>query len=171
LDTHTQEIKTNTHNEVSNFTRAYEKICKILEAKYKHNLDTTIVITMIDLGRESQQEEWERLQEYYRDKDVYIYLKSQDQNWVQDGKLKTNSIDWSEFCHYPWSSLSVKSDGMVAVCNQDFNNMVIVGDITKNTLTEIWNSDKMNKFRMSHIENKPCEMCDKYCDKRLIGSL
>jgi hypothetical protein len=33
---------------------------------------------MIDLGRENQLEEWNKLQEYFKNTDVYIYLKSQD---------------------------------------------------------------------------------------------
>lgn len=153
----------------TNFSKAYAKICDVLEQKESLGLDTNVVITMIDLGRPNQKEEWEMLQEYFSDKDVYIYLKSQDQTYLEDKELDNQSIDWVEYCQFPWSSLSIKSDGKVAMCSQDFNNMVIVGDAKTQSLQEIWNSSELTRFRRSHIFNSTCEMCSKYCDKRPIG--
>ena len=69
---------------------------------------------MIDLQRPTQMEEWEQLQEVFKGTNVYIYLKSQDQTWYDDLQGKKDlhaasgkSVDWSEFCHFPWSSFAV----------------------------------------------------------------
>ena len=163
----------------SNYTKAYEKIMQTLEEKEKRKLKTEVCITMIDLQRPTQMEEWERLKEVFKGANVYIYLKSQDQTWYDDLQGKKDphaaagmSVDWSEFCHYPWSSFAIKSNGEVAMCTEDYNNEIILGDIKKESLHEIWNGKKYNEFRKTHFEKQTgdkCNMCTDHCDKKIIG--
>jgi len=160
----------------SNYTKAYVKIMETLEEKEKKGLKTEVCITMIDLQRPNQMEEWEQLQEVFKGANVYIYLKSQDQTWYDDLQGKKDlhaaagrSVDWSEFCHYPWSSFAVKSNGEIAMCPADYNNEVVFGDAKKESLYDIWNGKKYTNFRRSHFINKACELCTDRCDKTLIG--
>ena len=98
------------HKEVrgqqSNFSESYKKILKLLDIKAQRNLDTTIVITMINLNKSWQQEEFEKVKEAFKGMDVYVYLKSQDQMWYEDNQQTTQSIHWIEFCQFPWSSMT-----------------------------------------------------------------
>ena len=163
----------------SNYTKAYTKIIETIEAKEKKGLDTKVVITMIDLQRPTQMEEWEQLQEVFKGTNVYIYLKSQDQTWYDDLQGEKDphaaagrSVDWSEFCHYPWSSFAIKSNGEVAMCTEDYNNEIILGDIKKDSLIDIWNGEKYTNFRKTHFDKKTgdsCNMCTDHCDKKIIG--
>jgi len=153
----------------SNFTGAYDRIVTLLEEKRKHNYKTTIVITMIDLGRPGQQEDWKKLQDAFDGQDVYIYLKSQDNIWLQDNSQGTNSLHWTEFCQYPWSSMTIKSNGEVAMCAEDFNNDIILGDATKESLFDIWNGDKYAAFRRSHVNGTDCDRCTNQCDMKVVG--
>ena len=163
----------------SNYTKAYVKIMKTLEEKEKKALKTNVVITMIDLQRPTQMEEWEQLQQVFKGTDVYIYLKSQDQTWYDDLQGKKDlhaaagrSVDWSEFCHYPWSSFAVKSNGEIAMCTEDYNNEIILGNSKTESLFNIWNGEKYKKFRRTHFDNKTgdsCNMCTDHCDKKIIG--
>ena len=44
---------------------------------------------MIDVNREDQKEEFQRLRDKFIEKNVYIYLKSEDQQWYrEDDSLK-----------------------------------------------------------------------------------
>ena len=126
------------HKEVrgqaSNFTQSYKNILKLLDLKAQRNYETTIVITMINLNKSWQQDEYERLVEAFKGCDVYIYLKSQDQMWYEDNKQTTQSIHWLEFCQFPWSSMTVKSNGECAECVEDFNNEIILGDTARQSL-------------------------------------
>ena len=163
----------------SNYTRAYEKIMTLLKEKEERGLETTILITMIDLQRPTQMQEWKQLQESFEGKDVYIYLKSQDQTWYEDIQGKKDlhaaagrSIVWSEFCMYPWVSLTVKSNGEIAMCTEDYNNEIILGDANSNSLYDIWNGQLYGDFRMRHFTKKsgdPCMMCTDHCDKKVVG--
>lgn len=151
------------------FERYYPDILSILEEIEKIGSLTIVVITMINFGRENQQEEWELLQEYFKNKNVYIYLKSQDQTWFENKELKNKSICWNEFCLFPWYAMSIKSNGEVACCSEEYNNEMILGNAKKQSLTEIWNSEKCKNFRLSHVNNS-CSYCLKHCSMKMIGA-
>jgi len=152
--------------EASNFSDSYKKILHLIDENY----DTKIVITMLDLNQESQYEEYQNLVEKFKDfGNVYLYLKSQDCLWYNDTGSTTNSIHWIEPCQFPWSSMTIKSDGMATQCVEDYNNDIILGDAKIDSLHDIWNSEKYKKFRKSHLTKKGIERCTKRCDMRLLG--
>jgi len=175
----------------ANFTEAYEKTLEVLKIKEERGFDTTIIITMIDVGHdEAQQEEFKRLSRVFEEQNVYIYLKSEDQQWYRkDESLKeylevrgrdvpsqeqefygTNAIHWSEFCKHPWMSISVKSDGEIHMCMEDYNNEIFLGDAHKKTLYEIRNNKLNDKFRKDHFDLNPGIKCNTECDMPKIGN-
>ncbi len=162
------------HKEVrgqaSNFTESYKNILKLLDLKAQRNYKTTIVITMINLNKPWQQDEFARLQEAFKGMDVYVYLKSQDQMWYEDNKQTTQSIHWLEFCQFPWSSMTIKSNGESVECVEDFNNEIILGNAATESLHDIWNGEKYKQFRNNHFDLKPGIKCTEQCDMNLIGS-
>jgi radical SAM protein with 4Fe4S-binding SPASM domain len=162
------------HKEVrgqaSNFTESYKNILKLLDLKAQRNFKTTIVITMINLNKPWQQDEFARLQEAFKGMDVYVYLKSQDQMWYEDNKQQTQSIHWLEFCQFPWSSMTVKSNGESVECVEDFNNEIILGNVANESLYDIWNGEKYKQFRNDHFDLRPGIKCTEQCDMNLIGS-
>lgn len=162
------------HKEVrgqaSNFTESYKNILKLLDLKAQRNYKTTIVITMINLNKPWQRDEFERLQEAFKGMDVYVYLKSQDQMWYEDNKQQTQSIHWLEFCQFPWSSMTIKSNGESAECVEDFNNEIILGNAATESLADIWNGEKYKAFRNDHFDLRPGIKCTEQCDMNLIGS-
>lgn len=155
----------------SNFTSSYKKILQLLDIKKKKKYKTTIVITMINLNKSNQLEEWERLKEKFKELDVYTYLKSQDQLWYEDAGQQTKSIHWTEFCQMPWSSMTIKSNGEAAMCQEDYDNEIILGDARKESLYDIWNGKKYRKFRKDHFELTPGIKCIEQCDMTLVGKL
>ena len=162
------------HKEVrgqaSNFTESYRNIMTLLDLKAKRNYKTEIVITMINLNKPWQRDEFEKLKEAFSGCDVYIYLKSQDQMWYEDNKQQTQSIHWIEFCQFPWSSMTVKSNGECAECVEDFNNFFILDAASTETLYDIWNGEKYMDFRNDHFDLKPGIKCTEQCDMTLVGS-
>lgn len=155
----------------SNYTDSYRKILDLIELKEKKSLKTTIVITMLNLEKPWQQEEFEKLKDAFKDLDVYIYIKSQDQQWYQDKEAGTKSIHWLEFCQFPWSSMTIKSNGEAAMCVEDFNNEIMLGNTAKEPLLDIWNGERYRDFRLDHFDLTPDIKCSRQCDMTLIGSL
>ncbi len=155
----------------SNFTESYRKIMKLFELKEQYNLSTTIVITMLNLKKQWQGEEFDRLKELFKDVDAYVYLKSQDQHWYQDKIPETKSIHWIEFCQFPWSSMTIKSNGAAVQCVEDFNNEIVLGDAKIESLYDIWNGEKYQKLRLDHFKLSQGIKCTQQCDMELIGDM
>jgi radical SAM protein with 4Fe4S-binding SPASM domain len=155
----------------SDFTRSYQKILKLLEIKRKNNYQTVIIITMLDLNRPDQAEDYAKLKAVFEGRDVYIYLKSEDQQWYRKDYHGTKSVHWSEFCKHPWMSMTIKSNGEAAMCMEDFDNEIVLGDVRKESLYNIWNGAKYDRFRHNHFDLTPCLKCTERCDMTLIGEL
>lgn len=155
--------------EASNFKKSFEKICKVLDYKKENNLTTIIVITMLDLNRTNQKEDYDKLLAAFEGLDVYIYLKSEDQQWYRKDFHGTKSVHWSEFCKHPWMTMTIKSNGEAAMCMEDFNNEIIFGNVNESLLYDIWNGEKYVQFRKDHFDVNPNIKCSGKCDMKLIG--
>ncbi len=155
--------------EASNFSESYQQILSLLELKKERGYKTVIVITMLDLNKEDQEEEYARLREAFRGLDVYLYLKSEDQQWYRQDLHGTNSVHWSECCKHPWMSMTVKSNGEVCMCMEDFDNEIVLGDARVDTLAEIWNGDAYRTFRQDHIDVTRGIKCSERCDMMMVG--
>lgn len=162
-----------THKKVrgsaSNFSESYKNILRLLDIKKESGYKTTIIITMLDLNRPDQKEDFRLLKEAFSGKDVYIYLKSEDTQWYRKDFHGTASIHWTEICKHPWMSMTIKSDGMATMCMEDFNNEIILGDAKNETLSDIWNGEKYQQFRRDHFNLTRGIKCKDQCDMHLIG--
>lgn len=162
-----------THKQIrgsaSGFTNSYKKIVQLLELKAKEGFRTNIVITMLDLNRTKQAEEFDLLKKAFDGLDVYIYLKSEDTQWYRKDFHGTGSIHWSEFCKHPWMSMTIKSNGEAAMCMEDFDNEIVLGDAGKESLFDIWNGEKYRRFRFDHIDLTKNIRCSARCDMKLMG--
>ena len=74
-------------------------------------------------------------------------------------------------CPLLFTNLLVNWDGKVTCCCVDFNEDLIVGDLNKESLLDIWNGEKMKHFRKLHIEKRFDEMplCGKCYPNRING--
>ena len=161
----------NIRGRAANFSSSYQDIMKVLDYKHEHGLDTVIVITMLNLNKKNQREEFEALRKAFDGLDVYLYLKSEDCQWYRKDYHPTESIHWSEPCKHPWMTMTIKSNGEATMCMEDFNNEIILGDVNKDTLYDIWNGPRYAEFRRQHIRVDHTIKCDAQCDMKLVGNL
>lgn len=81
------------------------------------------------------------------------------------GRTKTPGIDCG--CILPYNTIAVQANGKVSLCMADIAQNYIVGDLEKNTLTEIWYGEKMAGYRRmlrTGRKNLPlCRACDMFC--------
>lgn len=155
--------------EASDFSQSYARILRLLELKEQRGYQTVIVITMLDLNRENQQEDYTKLREAFRGRDVYLYLKSEDQQWYRKDYHGTQSVHWSECCKHPWMSMTIKSNGEACMCMEDFDNEIVLGDAGQQSLADIWNGDAYRKFREDHFHVTRGLKCSERCDMMMVG--
>lgn len=152
------------------FQHDYPLIMDVLNMKAQKGYDTQVIITMIDLGHPNQEEEFAALKEAFKGTDVYIYMKSADQSNLT-GSDKPKSIHWSEFCQIPWSSMSISSMGLSVSCQENFDSDIVLGDVMKESLFDIWNGDKYKELRRQHIEGPVNTICYDYCEMTKLSEL
>jgi radical SAM protein with 4Fe4S-binding SPASM domain len=69
-----------------------------------------------------------------------------------------------EICPYLFYSLSVNADGVVSPCCVDWNRELAIGNLTTESLFDIWNGEKLRDLRRQHIvdglaSNSSCGSC------------
>jgi radical SAM protein with 4Fe4S-binding SPASM domain len=70
--------------------------------------------------------------------------------------LKKNTI-----CAVPWMHLNFEPNGKVVPCCLTSTFDYFAGDLTKQTIEEVWNSDNMKKLRTQMINGEEPEICVK----------
>ena len=75
-------------------------------------------------------------------------------------------------CSIPWTSLTVMSNGKVCLCCRDLEGEVILGDLNKQTISEVLDSKEMDKIRNLHLkgEGDKIDLC-KNCDSLYRANL
>jgi len=125
---------------------------------------TTIILDIV-----GSEKDYMKLEEMFEDYDVYMYLKSKDNQWYNSAGTKQQAIHWSEPCQFPWSSMSIMWDGTVVPCGQDFNNEMEMGNVHDQTLYDIWNSDGYRNLRVNQLLKSTKIKCFGRCDMKVIG--
>ena len=60
-------------------------------------------------------------------------------------------------CPYPFTSMNIISDGRAILCCHDWGPHDTVGDLSRETLTEVWNGEKINHYRQLLWSNRASE--------------
>ncbi len=87
-------------------------------------------------------------------------------NWGNQIKISgaVNSAHNTTACIFPFSSMAVHVNGEVGLCNADYNASVSMGNISTQSIKEVWNSKKYKNIRKIHLEGlkdniKLCDGC------------
>ncbi len=68
-------------------------------------------------------------------------------------------------CHVPFYEMSILFNGDVLICSEDWNRAAVVGNVTTQSLKEIWNSEKANENRRLLLKKKfeQLDSCKECC--------
>lgn len=73
------------------------------------------------------------------------------------------------FCMLPWMHMHAFPDGRAyPCCLSDYWHPV--GDLRKNTMSEVWNQDKYKMMRTNMLDDKPCVECTKCYEQEQHGA-
>ncbi|MCP4581938.1 MAG: radical SAM protein [candidate division Zixibacteria bacterium] len=70
-------------------------------------------------------------------------------------------------CRYLWDSASVYIDGKVPACCLDYEAEGVLGDASRDSLSDIWRGERFKYYRQGHLANhkdklSPCAKCGYY---------
>lgn len=74
-----------------------------------------------------------------------------------------------EPCRFLWTDMVINWDGRVSACCQDYEANMVVGDINKTSLKEIWQGKTLESLRENHLQGNYSKipMCN-FCDYRSV---
>lgn len=82
--------------------------------------------------------------------ELFNYMGSvQEANSKYAERFDMPRTDWPK-CNTPWDVVGVRWNGDVVACIYDFDSRYVIGNLNDATLPEIWNSERMVRFR-EHI--------------------
>lgn len=107
-----------------------------------------------------------------------IYIENLVSMWPQfDTAYSINEFRFGggvtkrRVCVQIFKSVQVQANGEVLPCCVDWRRVNVIGNINKNSLFEIWNSEKLRKLQIEHLKGnkskiQPCKDCtmNDYCD-------
>ncbi|WP_320172590.1 radical SAM/SPASM domain-containing protein [Maridesulfovibrio sp.] len=163
----------------ADFTESYRKVLEVLKLKKDMKAETTIVMTMLDMSGDPAV--LPSFIDLWKDKDVYAYGKSIDNQWLLKTKEKAEAKTAAEasnkshyqkqYCEFPWTSVTIMDNGNVVPCTQDINCTWTFGNVMEQSLEEIWNGKKFDEFRKLHMSKDYPQnfMCHEKCDLNLLS--
>ncbi len=75
------------------------------------------------------------------------WLGTQQDLNVGDSLEESQQGHFDFACTHPWDELVIGADGRAGLCCLDYELHAEVGDVNKNTVQEIWQSETMNWYR------------------------
>lgn len=111
---------------------------------------------------------YEKLKSFWKDKGLKLHLINVENRagTLSDEAKHFSNEKWRvrSWCQRPFKQLSVFPSGDVVLCCADWKGEVILGNVYKQSLHQIWHCDLINYYRQKlktgKIENlKPCNNC------------
>ena len=104
--------------------------------------------------------------EIQRETSIEIYDKLKNLNKNEFVK-NNNKVKYN--CNKPWGDMAIYSDGKVGPCCNLVGRKTPIGNIKNNSISEIWNGDKMNLIRDGFINNNPNDVCKLCIDSQKVN--
>jgi MoaA/NifB/PqqE/SkfB family radical SAM enzyme len=98
---------------------------------------------------------------------VRIYMRKKDAILSTRGGSapnRTNIAPLKSSCYFPFSQMVVRPDGKISLCNNDPLGKVTLGDLTRDSVSDVWNGDLYWGVRRRIAEGRKnfflCRSCD-----------
>jgi radical SAM protein with 4Fe4S-binding SPASM domain len=148
--------------QAANFARADRYLRALVGLRDAMGAPTALTLQMIQMHNNS--EEAERFLDYCADIGVDRGVVIRLGRWDFDDAKVAELGEWSTplhdgYCGKPISSVVVLWDGRVVPCCHDYDGSVVLGDLSKQSLDEIWCSKAAQRFQARSDDTELCRKC------------
>jgi radical SAM protein with 4Fe4S-binding SPASM domain len=158
------------------FERTVDHIKGLLAAKRLLNKNKPyIVIERIDFERYrgKDQEVVVALEQEFRALGVDEIIVKREYHWVTDDSPEPAQEKTYSVCTFPWYAMVICWDGTVTPCPQDFLARMVMGDVSRQSIAEVWNGEEYRALRKNLAEDlsalAQCRKCDRLCRRQVGG--
>ncbi len=143
-----------------NLDKTLSNIRMFVDIKNKHYPKNKI-ITRVSGVKFSQDQKLDDMLELWGklvDQVAFVEYNPWENNYIKE----PNNIE--KACSDLWRRMFVWWDGKANPCDVDYKSTLSVGNFSKNSIAELWNSKEYNILRKKHLsqkrkEQKPCSSC------------
>ena len=87
-------------------------------------------------------------------------------NWA-GSLVHLGAVPMRQVCPMPFYTLAIKANGKVSVCCADWDNRLVVGDVNRTSLREIWQGPALKVIQDTHWSGnrsalEPCRNCTSF---------
>ena len=163
----------------ANFEKVVNNTVNFLKEKKRRNQKNPLVVmTTLEVGLDDYEDIDKERNEFYSIFDglpVDEFISKQPNTWggyfKETDEFNHQQLNQEKFypCSHLWTSINIRWDGSVLPCCFDFFKGYVVGNTTKTSIDDIWNSEKMISLRKAHLKggtdssyidlNPLCEDC------------
>lgn len=140
-----------------NYDTVMENVHALAEMKKKNpKYKTEIVLDFVEM--DENKHETKAFKKYWTGKVDNVCISCLH-NWGGQTK-KTTGVHETFVsasgapCRLLWTDLVIDWDGKVPLCCQDTDENLLIGDVNKQSIKEIWQSKKLNSLRYLHMVGK-----------------
>jgi len=141
------------------FDMVLQNLKWIAEYRMSSRLDYRIYVTMVytDMTRHESNILQELVAPYIDEWDPHLLTNQcgnkEDNNELGEiEKFNIRGRTKSKICFQPFKSFTVTPEGYISACVLDYQKLLIVGDLNRSTLQEVWTSDVYAGFRKHHLD-------------------
>lgn len=169
--------KESTYNIVrpgGNFERVKNNIETLINIK-KEMSSLTPLIRVNFVRTELNESELESFVDYWIDKvdmiGIQEMVKPPNSSKTVGSKTTQDKRQIGFKCSFPYKQLVINNEGDILPCCTFYGEQLKLGNIKTNTISEIWNSDKIQNLRKIHKEGHYYlnEVCKKCVEDSVIG--
>lgn len=156
-----------------NFPNFLEKI----NVLYKNRANCIIHLKIHSDAVSSEKEE-EKFLNMFGDRCDEIYIEKLVPMWPQlginyhpDEFRYGGELVLRKVCVQMFKGFQIQADGIIVPCCVDWKRVNIIGDVSKNSLSKIWNGRSLRNLQIEHLrgnkyKTEPCKDCtmNDYCD-------
>ena len=144
----------------------YEKFKKNIADLYRRKKTETHLYIKIADANLSEAQKLKFREDFEPICDTYAIEKLMGWSYssVKDFTLGTNPDTYDglpftekDVCPYPFYVMAVNFNGSVSLCGNDWSHSTVVGNLSENSLQEVWNGEALFNFRKMLLEGRRCE--------------
>jgi len=148
------------------FSETISKINKFLEINYNKNNKIRTTINIKNIKNKFYLNKEQIISEF-RKKGAFIHeglLTNRGGNVENFEAITNNYFYAAPVCKRPFGYMGVLFDGKIVACCADYNRENIIGDVSKQTIKEVWNNKLYKHMRNSFNKNdfndfNLCKLC------------
>ena len=145
----------------ANFEKILSNVERLHEIREKHypNSITEIRISGVDANKNLDREAFYNFWIKYAD---HVTAGNPMERW--NTYLNKLHPEINEPCEFLWDRMYVWFDGLVNPCDADYKSYLSFGNLSDESILDVWNSSTLKKHRENHLNNKrncvdPCNKC------------